>query len=583
MRRRPSNLRSRPQAKRPRGLYRAMLQPLEDRLPVSGSLDLLLWGVMPLGLEQGSLLSAMAIADTMPAGNPVLDGDGFAPDLTRSTAALAGDLGFTSPDDRVPTPAELARIDELYAGYAAGTAVPGAPPLSDNWPGLLDAPAARTSALLQTPATVRVAQAPANNGQGAALLLSGHPAGDGFSTTSAAGFAGSGATLSLMVGLEQAQEPATGIPVIVVFRSEADLVSFAGRSHPDVRALAAPEAWGYLNPGVVGAVQDLEARLGFRAEHVYSAALRGFAAHLNTGQIQALQNHPLVAYIERDGTVAVTAQTLPWGIDRIDADISSTLAGNGLGTVTNVNAYIIDTGIDTAHADLNVVRHVNFASGPNRDCNGHGTHVAGTVAARDNTIDVVGATPGAPLTGVKVLGCGGSGTISGVIQGVDWVTANAIRPAVANLSLGGGASQSLDDAVKRSADSGVFYSIAAGNSGADACNESPARAGTHNGVVTTAATNSSDQEPSWSNYGSCVDLWAPGVSILSTRKGGGTTTFSGTSMAAPHVGGTGALYLSSNTGASPATVEAQLKTDAVSTGTLSKDGRTIQIVYAGKY
>ena len=207
------------------------------------------------------------------------------------------------------------------------------------------------------------------------------------------------------------------------------------------------------------------------------------------------------------------------------------------------------------------------------------------MAARDNTSDVVGASPGTPLIGVKVLGCGGSGTTSGVIKGVDWVTANAAKPAVANMSLGGGPSQALDDAVRNSAGSGVLYSLAAGNEGTVACASSPARAGagTNNGIVTTAATNSSNQEASWSNYGSCVDLWAPGVSILSTRKGGGTTTMSGTSMASPHVAGAGALYLSSHAAASPAQVESQLKTDAVGPGTLSKDGRPISLLYAGGY
>jgi subtilisin family serine protease len=188
-----------------------------------------------------------------------------------------------------------------------------------------------------------------------------------------------------------------------------------------------------------------------------------------------------------------------------------------------------------------------------------------------------------PLTGVKVLGCGGSGSTSGVIKGIDWVTANAVKPAIANMSLGGGVSTSLDNAVKASADSGVFYSIAAGNSGANACTSSPARAGTHNGVMTTAATDSNDREASFSNFGPCVDIWAPGVGILSTRRGGGTTTLSGTSMAAPHVGGTGALYLSSHTPASAATVETQLKAAAVSTNTASKDGAPIRLVYAGGY
>ncbi len=380
-----------------------------------------------------------------------------------------------------------------------------------------------------------------------------------------------------------AQRSAATFPVIVVFHDGVSLEQFRPQYRPDDRALAAPEAWDYLDAGVAGAVQHLERALGFRAEHVYSHSIRGFSAHLTAWRIQQLENNSLVKYVEADGIATIVAQTLPWGIKRIGADLSSTKAGDGSGEVSNVNAYIIDTGIDTAHADLKVVGHVNFAGGPNRDCNGHGTHVSGTVAAKDNTIDVVGVAPGAPLTGVKVLGCGGSGTWSGVIKGVDWVTANATKPAIANMSLGGGANQSVDDAVKKSADSGVFYSIAAGNSAADACNSSPARAGTHNGVMTTAATDETDSEASWSNFGPCVDTWGPGVDILSTKKGGGTTTLSGTSMAAPHVGGTGALYLSSHIGASAATVESALKTNAVSTGTTSKDGTPINLVYAGTF
>ncbi len=393
--------------------------------------------------------------------------------------------------------------------------------------------------------------------------------------------------VSLVIGAASvtAQEPAA-FPAIVVFQEDADFDSFAPRYHADERARANPAAWGYLDRGVAGRVQGLEAGLGFRADHVYSAAIRGFAARLTAVQVLLLESDPDVAYVEADGTMTTVAQTLPWGIDRIDADVSSTFAGDGSGTVTGVNAYIIDTGIDTAHLDLNVVRHVNFAGGVNRDCNGHGTHVAGTVAAKDNTSDVVSAAPGAPLTGVKVLGCGGSGTTSGVIKGVDWVTANAAKPAIANMSLGGGASQALDDAVTRSAESGVFYSIAAGNSGDDACKYSPARAGagSNNGIMTIAATDSANQEASFSNYGSCVDAWAPGVNILSTRKGGGTTTMSGTSMAAPHAGGTAALYLSTHTGALAADVESALKSDLQSPGTKSKDGITpIRLIYAGKY
>lgn len=392
-----------------------------------------------------------------------------------------------------------------------------------------------------------------------------------------------------------AQSPAK-FPVIVVFKDNISMDGFGASFQPDERAKANPRAWNYIDQGVAGATQLLEDTLGFQVNHIYSAALRGFSASVTARQIEALENDPMVAYVEADGTMVANAQTVPYGIERIGADISSTMAGNGSGVVRNVNAYVIDTGIDRDHPDLNVVNHVNFVpSGggllggllgvaePNEDCNGHGTHVSGTVAARDNRRDVVGAAPGAPLTGVKVLGCSGAGSTSGVIKGVDWVTANAKKPAVANMSLGGGISRTLDDAVKSSADSGVFYALAAGNEGADACGSSPARAGTHNGVVTTAATNSSNQEASFSNFGSCVDIWAPGVDVLSTRNGGGTTTLSGTSMASPHVAGTGALFLSSSTGASAANVEAALKRDTLNTGTNSKDGRAINLDYAGNY
>ncbi|MDQ3932438.1 MAG: S8 family serine peptidase, partial [Actinomycetota bacterium] len=179
-------------------------------------------------------------------------------------------------------------------------------------------------------------------------------------------------------------------------------------------------------------------------------------------------------------------------------------------------------------------------------------------------IDVVGVAPSAPITAVKVLRCDGSGYWSGIIKGIDWVTANARKPAIANMSLGGPPNQAVDDAIRRSASGGVFYALAAGNESINACTRSPARAGagTNNGIVTVGATDSSDKQASFSNYGSCVDLWAPGVSILSTTLKGGTTTLSGTSMASPHVAGGGALYLSRNATAPPATVESALKSAA---------------------
>ena len=332
---------------------------------------------------------------------------------------------------------------------------------------------------------------------------------------------------------------------------------------------------------------------GLQVRFVYTNAIEGYAAVFpNDRALQRVQNDPRVAYVEQDQVARAVAQTLPWGIDRVEADVSpAALAGNGSGDVSNVNAYIIDTGI-YKHADLRVVGHVNFAGGKNTDCNGHGTHVAGTVAAKDDGNYVVGAAPGAPLTGVKVLGCSGSGSTSGVIKGVDWVTANAKKPAIANMSLGGGASNALDTAVKNSAAGGIFYSLAAGNDGADACDDSPARAGagTDNGIATVAATNKTDGETSWSNYGSCVDIWAPGASILSTKKGGGTTTMSGTSMAAPHVAGGGALYLSSSTNpdgsprdASPTAVEGALTSSVTTTANSSKDGAGIVLENVGGF
>ena len=245
--------------------------------------------------------------------------------------------------------------------------------------------------------------------------------------------------------------------------------------------------------------------------HLYRAALNGYAARIPAGRVAQLRADPRVAYVEADAAVTTTAQTLPWGINRIDADVSSALAGNGSGAVGTTNAYVIDTGI-SAHADLNLVAHGNWTGdGKNYDCNGHGTHVAGTVGAKDNASHVVGAGPGVALIGLKVLGCDGGGFMSNVIAAVDWLTVYAKKPAVANMSLSGGALKSLDDAVRKSASTGVLYVVAAGNSGADACNHSPARAGagTNNGIVTVAATDSSNKEPSWSNYGSCVDIWGP--------------------------------------------------------------------------
>jgi subtilisin family serine protease len=323
---------------------------------------------------------------------------------------------------------------------------------------------------------------------------------------------------------------------------------------------------------------------GPKVLHTYRQALKGYAARLPDRRLEKVRADERVDYVEPDQRTYATAQTLPWGVDRVDADRSSSRAGNGSGAVSNVKTYVIVSGV-YRHADLNVVKHVNFTGdGKNRDCYGHGTHVAGTAAAKDNSRNVVGVAPGVRLTGVKVLGCDGEGTHSSVLKGVDWITANAKKPAVANMSLAGPASRTLDDAVRKSARRGIFYSLAAGNNkGANACKYSPARAGagTDNGIATVAATNRRNAEPWWSNYGRCVDIWAPGVDTRSTRMGGGTITMSGVSQASPHVGGGAALFLSSHPSVSPSGVETALKSSAKRPGTKSKNGRAILLEHVG--
>jgi subtilisin family serine protease len=308
---------------------------------------------------------------------------------------------------------------------------------------------------------------------------------------------------------------------------------------------------------------------------VYSHALKGYSAAIPKRRLAALAADPRVKYVEPDGEVTAAAQTVPWGITQVGATVDSTVAGDGTGAVVGPNVYIIDTGIDMAHTDLNVVEQVNFADRTDTDCNGHGTHVAGTAAAKDNAQDVVGVAPGARLHAVKVLNCRGSGSSSRVIKGIDWVTANHQAGAVANMSLSGSPSQSVDDAVRSSVASGVLYAVAAGNQGDDACNYSPARVGSMAGVVTVGATFTDDRVIGQSNWGPCVDMWAPGGDIVSTALGGGTTSMSGTSMASPHVAGGAALVLARSPSSMPAAVEAALKSSAALPGTSSQDGRAV--------
>lgn len=283
------------------------------------------------------------------------------------------------------------------------------------------------------------------------------------------------------------------------------------------------------------------AEIGF----IYKNSIKGFSSRMSSNAIQKLKNDPRVKYIEEDKIITLappadkgkpgggtTTQTTPWGITRVGG------AGNGVGKTV----WIIDSGVDLTNQDLNVdlSRSANFvARGKDSpdDGNGHGTHVAGTIAAIDNNLDVVGVAAGATVVAVRVLDNSGSGSYSGVIAGVDYVAQNGSNGDVANMSLGGPVSLALDDAVKAAAATGVKFVLAAGNESDDANSHSPARANGAN-IYTISAINSSDVFASFSNYNNPpVDFAAPGVSVLSLKKGGGTITFSGTSMAAPHVAG----------------------------------------------
>lgn len=299
----------------------------------------------------------------------------------------------------------------------------------------------------------------------------------------------------------------------------------------------------------------------------YRHALKGFAARLSTDAVARVARDPRVRYIEQDQPVhAIVTQTpATWGLDRIDQralPLNNSYIYNADGT--GVTVYIIDTGIRFDHVEFGgrAVTGVDEVTpgGTAADCNGHGTHVAGTVGGT-----TYGVAKKVKLVAVRVLDCSGSGTFSGVTAGVDWVTgqkqANPTVPMAANMSLGGGATQALDDAVARSTAAGVVHVVAAGNSSADACTQSPARAPS---AITVGATDDTDTRASFSNYGTCLDIFAPGVNITSAwyTTATATNTISGTSMASPHTAGAAALYLQTNPSASVATVTSALTTNA---------------------
>jgi subtilisin family serine protease len=299
--------------------------------------------------------------------------------------------------------------------------------------------------------------------------------------------------------------------------------------------------------------------------------INGYEAKMSQAQAKRLAASPGVAYVEQNQTISLNAtqNNATWGIDRIDQrnrPLSTTYTYPT--TASNVTAYIIDTGIRYTHNEFSGGRATAGydAVGTGAvDCNGHGTHVAGTVGGT-----TYGVAKAVRLVGVRVLNCSGSGTTAGVIAGVNWVGQQTARPAVANMSLGGGVSTTLDNAVNNAISRGITFALAAGNSSANACNSSPSRVAA---AITVGATTSTDARASYSNYGTCLDIFAPGSSITSAWYNSNTATnsISGTSMASPHVAGAAALVLSRNPSYTPTQVRDSLVNNAT-TGVVTNPG-----------
>ncbi|MFD9906460.1 S8 family peptidase [Streptomyces sp. NPDC059063] len=357
----------------------------------------------------------------------------------------------------------------------------------------------------------------------------------------------------LAVGLQLGAAPAEAA-------APTDKLRLAGAGE-----LAVPDGWIVVQKRGTGpaVARELVARAdGARLGHVYRSALQGFSARMSRAQAERVAADPRVAYVRQDTRVRLdasaddTQQNAPWGLDRIDQrnlPLSTTYTYRT--TARAVSVYVVDTGLRTTHQEFGGRASVGVdtvGDGQNgNDCHGHGTHVGGIAAGR-----TYGVAKEARLVAVRVLDCQGSGTTAGVVAGVDWVTKNAVKPAVANMSIGGPASDVLDNAVRNSIRSGVTYAVSAGSGAMSggACSNSPSRMPE---AITVGASNQSDRRASSSNYGPCVSLFAPGVQIPSAWKDSdtGTNTISGTSMATAHVTGAAALHLAFRPTDTPAEVK----------------------------
>ncbi len=372
---------------------------------------------------------------------------------------------------------------------------------------------------------------------------------------------------------------ALAVSVVVVINGAASAATPTGSVLYEGAAGAVPGSYivvlkdATLGADAVGAAASgLASHYGGVVQRSWGAAVKGFEFTGSALAAKRLAASPAVDYVEQNQvyTADVTQTGATWGIDRIDQrarPLSTTYTYNT--TASNVHAYIIDTGILTTHSQFGGRASSGFDFVDNdsnaTDCNGHGTHVAGTVGG-----STYGVAKGVLLVAVRVLSCSGSGTTAGVVSGINWVTNNSIKPAVANMSLGGGASTTLDNAVRASVTSGVTYAVAAGNSNANACNFSPARVPT---AITVGSTTSTDARSSFSNIGTCLDIFAPGSSITSSwyTSTTATNTISGTSMASPHVAGGAALILARSPSFTPAQVASAMIT-ASTTGVVTNPG-----------